>query len=152
MWPVVTVARMAVSSRNTAMNTPSPTLEMIGGENHQLFFFIFVRFYLLTSQPQCGIIVVGVERAADGGQGPIFRSVPPYAKFLRLLATFHMRPIFPENAGARSVRLICLLVPRKADRSTTFRRELSRFNRPTDLETYLKCSHISSRVFTFTPI
>ena len=76
------------------MNTPSPTLEMIGGENHQLFFFIFVRFYLLTSQPQCGIMVVG-QRALDGRQGPISRSDTPYAIFLRLLATFHMRPIFP---------------------------------------------------------
>ena len=58
--------------------------------------FFFVRFYLLTSWPQCGIIVVG-QRALDGRQGPNFRSHTPYAKFLRLLATFHMRPIFPEN-------------------------------------------------------
>ena len=42
-------------------------------------------------------------RAADEGQGPIFRSHTPYAKFLRLLATFHMHPIFPETAEDRSV-------------------------------------------------
>jgi hypothetical protein len=59
---------------------------------------------LLTSQPRCGIIVVGIERAAYGGGVPNFRSHTPYAKFLRLLATFHMHPIFPETAGGRSVR------------------------------------------------
>jgi hypothetical protein len=32
MWPVATVARMAVSLRNTATNTPLQTLEIIGGD------------------------------------------------------------------------------------------------------------------------
>lgn len=32
MWPVVTVARMAVSSRNTATNTPLRIWEGIGGK------------------------------------------------------------------------------------------------------------------------
>ena len=39
MWTAVTVVKMAVSLRNTEMNTPLPTLEIIGGENHQLFFY-----------------------------------------------------------------------------------------------------------------
>ena len=36
MWPVVTVARMEASLRNTETNTPLPTLEMIGGDTMEI--------------------------------------------------------------------------------------------------------------------
>ena len=132
MWPAVIAVRMEASLRNTKTNTPSPTLEIIGGENRQLFFFIFVRFYLLTSQLRCGIIIV-VERAAYGGGVPIFRSHTPYAKFSRLLATFHMRQIFPETAGGRSVRHM--------------RQRALEFNRHMALQRYLNRSMITSSDF-----
>ena len=35
--------------------------------------------------------------AADGRRRPCFRSVPPYANFLLLLATFYMASFFPES-------------------------------------------------------
>ena len=66
------------------------------GEDEEDFSILlfFCANCLLTSQPQCGIIVVG-QRAADEGQGPISRPDTPYGKFQILLATFHMRPVFP---------------------------------------------------------
>lgn len=36
MWPAVTVAKMAVSSRNTGTNTRLPTLEIIGGDTMKI--------------------------------------------------------------------------------------------------------------------
>ena len=36
MWPVATVARMEVSLRNTATNSPLQTLEMIGGDTMEI--------------------------------------------------------------------------------------------------------------------
>ena len=38
------------------------------------------------------------HRVLDSCQDPNSRSVPPYAKFSVLLATFHMAQIFPESA------------------------------------------------------
>lgn len=38
--------------------------------------------------------------AADGRRRPCFRSVPPYANFFLLLATFYMAPISPETNPA----------------------------------------------------
>ena len=129
MWLAVTVARMAVSLKNTKTNTPLPIWGGTGGENHQFF----CANYLLTSWPRCGIIVVGVERAADGGGVPNFRSHTPYAKFQILLATFHMYPIFPETAGGRSVRHM--------------RQRARDFNRHMALQRYLNRSNISSCEF-----
>jgi hypothetical protein len=84
---------MASFSRNTKTNTRLPIWDTTGGENHQFF----CANCLLTKPAVCGIIKVGVQRAGNDSGGPIFRSLPPYAKFLRLLATFHMRQIFPEK-------------------------------------------------------
>ncbi len=36
MWPAVTAVRMAASLRNTATNTPLPTLEIIGGDTMEI--------------------------------------------------------------------------------------------------------------------
>ena len=38
MWPAATVAKMAVSLRDTEMNTPLPTLEITGGDTMRNFF------------------------------------------------------------------------------------------------------------------
>ena len=132
MWPVATVARMAVSLRNTGMNTPLQTLEIIGGENRQLFFY-FCAVLPIDKPASMWYNRSGVRRAGNECGGPTFRSDTPYAKFLRLLVTFHMRPIFPETAGGRSVRHM--------------RQRALGFNRHMALQRYLNRSNISSCEF-----
>ena len=96
MWLAVTAAKKAVFLRNTKTNTPLPIWGTTGGENHQ-FFLCKLPIDKLASMWYNSS---GDQRALDGRQGPIFRSHTPYAKFQILLATFHMRPIFPETTSA----------------------------------------------------
>ena len=70
---------------------------------------------------------MGVRRALDGRQGPISRPHTPYAKFLRLLATFHMRQIFPETAGARPVRHMPLSARESLYREACFQAHIATF-------------------------
>ena len=116
----------------TIMTLGLPLANTMMKKRIKILFFFCVNC-LLTSQPQCGIIVVGVRRAGNECGGPTFRSDTPYAKFSRLLATFHIRQIFPETAGGRSVRHM--------------RQRALEFNRHMTLQRYLKCPEITSCEF-----
>ena len=107
-WPAVTVARMVVSLRSTKTNTPLPTLEIIGGENRQLFF-LFLCGLPIDKPASMWYNSNGVQRAGVGRPGPNSRSVPPYANFLLLLATFIWPQFFPKSQ-----------TPRKADRESAY--------------------------------
>jgi hypothetical protein len=134
---------MASFSSSTKMNTPLPIWGTTGGENHQFFLC------KLPIDKACRLWYnnSGGQRVAHGGGDPIFRSVHPYAKFLILLATFHMRQIFPEKPGGRSVRHMLYLFPRRVDRSPTKNKESPRTIRHMILQRYLFCPYISSCEF-----
>jgi hypothetical protein len=60
-------------------------------------FFIYKLFFkkVLTNAARCGIIERGFNGPGTIVEARISGLIPPYAIFLRLLATFHMRLIFP---------------------------------------------------------
>ncbi len=83
---------------------------------------------------------------------PDFPIATPICKISYTSSDFSYVPDFSRNHRGPIGTSIYSTAPRKADRSSTFHRELPRFNKHMDLETYLKCSHISSHDFTLTLI
>jgi hypothetical protein len=139
---------MASFSRNTKTNTRLPIWDTTGGENHQFFLC------KLPIDKTCRLWYNkgGGSTGRERQWRPDFPIGIPICEIFATSSDFSYAPDFSRKGRGRSVRHMFYLFPRRADRSTTFRRELPRFNKPTDLETYLKCPHICSHVFTFTPI
>ena len=131
MCPAVTAVRMAVSLRNTEMNTPLMTLKMIGGKNRQSFFYFCAVLPLdkLTSMWYNGIGKTGRRRQAR----PVFPPAHPICKISETSSDLPYTQIFSRNPKGRSVRHM--------------RQRALGFNRHMILQRYLNRSKISSCEF-----
>lgn len=78
-----------------AVLTPISVATLMTAEKQS--FFIYKLFFknLLTNAAGCGIIERGFNGPGTTVEARISDLIPPYANFLLLLATFHMRLIFP---------------------------------------------------------